>query len=219
MKIASVEYAGTIAAPGGAAPGSLPQVAFSGRSNVGKSSLVNVLLQRTRAKVARVSATPGKTQAINFYRVNDRFFLVDLPGYGFARVPEEIRASWARTIEWYLSETAELRGVVHIVDARHDPTAHDERMVAYLAELGLPTLVVLNKMDKLKRSERVRAIGRISERLEIDESQTLPFSARTGEGRDELLAAIETLTEGEAAERSEEGGPPPEGDPSTPDAT
>lgn len=226
MIIKSVTFAGAIASPGATPPGHLPQIAFSGRSNVGKSSLINRLLGRTRTQVARVSATPGKTREINFFDVaagldgrDVHFFLVDLPGYGFARVPEEIRASWARTIEWYLSETAALRGVVHIVDARHDPTAHDERMVAYLAELGLPTLVVLNKMDKLKRSERVRAIGRISERLEIDESQTLPFSARTGEGRDELLAAIETLTEGEAAERSEEGGPPPEGDPSTPDAT
>lgn len=195
MKITSVEYAGTIAARGGPPPGDLPEVAFSGRSNVGKSSLINVLLRRTRAKIARVSATPGKTQALNFYRVNDRFFLVDLPGYGFARVPEAVRAGWAEMIEWYLSESGRLRGVVHMVDARHDPTEHDRRMVGYLAGLGLPTLVVLNKVDKLKTAERARSAAATLEQLELDASQLLPFSARTGEGREELLDAIDELVQ------------------------
>jgi GTP-binding protein len=99
MKIRTVEYAGTIATPGGEAPGTLPQVAFSGRSNVGKSSLINTLLRRTRRKIAHVSGTPGKTQALNFYRVNDDFFLVDLPGFGYAQVPETMRGAWARLIE------------------------------------------------------------------------------------------------------------------------
>jgi len=193
MKITTVEYAGTIAARGGPAPGSLPQVAFSGRSNVGKSSLINVLLRRTRAKIARVSGTPGKTQALNFYRVNDQFFLVDLPGYGFARVPEGMRDAWAGMIEWYLSESEPLRGVVHMVDARHDPTPHDERMVSYLADLGLPTLVVLNKIDKLKRMQREKSAATAVAHLGVDPGQLLPFSARTGEGREELLEAIEEL--------------------------
>lgn len=193
MKIRAVEYAGTIAAPGGDAPGTLPQVAFSGRSNVGKSSLINTLLRRTRKKIAHVSATPGKTQALNFYRVNDGFFLVDLPGYGYARVPEATRAGWGDLIEWYLGESGDVRGVVHLVDARHPPTKHDHRMVQYLAEVGLPTLVVLTKIDKLKRSERALALPRAAEALGLDEVQLLPFSSKTGEGREALLEALEDL--------------------------
>lgn len=193
MKIRDVEYAGTIAEPGGPAPGQLPQVAFSGRSNVGKSSLINTLLRRTRNKIARVSAKPGKTQALNFYSVNGDFYLVDLPGYGFARVPDAIRDAWARLIEWYLGESGQVRGVVHLVDARHEPTEHDLTMVGYLAGLGLPTLVVLTKVDKLKRGERARAVRRAMEVLGLDEEQLLPFSSKTGEGREQLLGALEDL--------------------------
>ncbi|MEX2467461.1 MAG: ribosome biogenesis GTP-binding protein YihA/YsxC [Gemmatimonadota bacterium] len=199
MKIRTVEYAGTVVARGAPPPGNLPQVAFSGRSNVGKSSLINVLLRRTRSKIARVSATPGKTQALNFYRVNDTFFLVDLPGYGFARVPESVRDAWARLIEGYLSKSRELRGVVHLVDARHRPTGHDRQMVSYLAELGVPSLIVLNKIDKLKRGERATAFKRAMKELEVDEAQLLPFSSKTGEGREELLDALEALIEGNDA--------------------
>jgi GTP-binding protein len=195
MKIGTVEYAGTVVDPRAPAPGTLPQVAFSGRSNVGKSSLINTLLRRTRAKIARVSATPGKTQALNFYRVNDRFFLVDLPGYGFARVPEATRAGWAALIEGYLAGSRELRGVVHLVDARHKPTAHDRQMVGYLAEVGVPALIVLNKMDKLSRSERAKSVRRAVEELQVEEAQLVPFSSKTGEGRQELLDAIEALIE------------------------
>ena len=193
MKIRQVEYAGTIAEPGGPAPGTLPQVAFSGRSNVGKSSLINTLLRRTRSKLAHVSARPGKTQALNFYSVNGTFYLVDLPGYGFARVPEATRASWARLIEWYLGASGRVRGVVHLVDARHEPTEHDLAMVSYLADLGLPILVVLTKVDKLKRSERARSVRRAMETLGLDEDQLLPFSSKTGEGREPLLDALEDL--------------------------
>jgi GTP-binding protein len=192
MKIRTVEYAGTIAKVGGPSPGKLPQVAFSGRSNVGKSSLINTLLQRTRSKIARVSAKPGKTQALNFYQVNDDFFLVDLPGYGYAKVPEAMRDAWGGLIEWYLASDG-VRGVVHLVDARHKPTPHDLRMVAYLAEIGLPALIVLTKIDKLKRSERKQSIDRALETLGLDESQLVPFSSKTGEGRDELLEALEGI--------------------------
>lgn len=193
MKIRTVEYAGTIARPGGPAPGALPQVAFSGRSNVGKSSLINALLLRTRRKLAHVSGTPGKTQALNFYRVNDDFFLVDLPGYGYASVPDEMRASWARLIEWYLAESGQVRGVVHLVDARRAPTEHDLTMVRYLGELGLPTLVVLTKADKLKRSQRREALQRAIDALGLDEDELLLFSSKSGEGRETLLDALEEL--------------------------
>jgi GTP-binding protein len=193
MKIRSVEYAGTIAEPGGKPPGSMPQVAFSGRSNVGKSSLINTLLRRTRAKIAHVSSTPGKTRALNFYVVNDEFFLVDLPGYGYAQVPEAVRAAWAELIEWYLGESGLVRGVVHLVDARHRPTRHDHRMIEYLSGIGLPTLVVLTKTDKLKKREREQSIARALEALGLDASQLVPFSSKTGEGRDELLEALGEL--------------------------
>jgi GTP-binding protein len=202
MKIRTVEYAGTIAKKGGPAPGTLPQVAFSGRSNVGKSSLINTLLQRTRSKIARVSATPGKTQALNFYEVNEEFFLVDLPGYGYARVPEAMRDTWADLIDWYLADSGDVRGVVHLVDARHKPTKHDLRMVAYLAKVGLPTLVILTKIDKLKRSERGASIERALTTLELDDAQLLPFSSKTGEGREELLEALEELVANPAPEPS-----------------
>jgi GTP-binding protein len=193
MKIRSVEYAGTIATPGGIAPGSLPQIAFSGRSNVGKSSLINTLLQRTRRRIAHVSSTPGKTQALNFYRVNDDFFLVDLPGYGYARVPEAKRKAWAELIEWYLGASGQVRGAVHLVDARHAPTDHDLSMLSYLSEIGIPALVVLTKADKLKHAERERSWARALEALDVDESQLLPFSSKTGEGREELLRALDEL--------------------------
>lgn len=199
MKIRTVEYAGTVASPGQAPPGALPQIAFSGRSNVGKSSLINTLLGRTRNRVAKVSATPGKTQALNYYRVNDAFFLVDLPGYGYARVPKAVRGAWDKLIHWYLGESGLVRAVVHLVDARMAPTPHDHTMMAYLAELEIPALVVLTKMDKLKQSERAKSLNRAARDLAVDREQMVPFSSRTGEGRDELLAALQAVLDGEDA--------------------
>lgn len=193
MKIQTVEYAGTVAKPGQPIPGDLPQIAFSGRSNVGKSSLINTLLRRTRSKIAKVSSTPGKTQALNFYRVNDMFFLVDLPGYGYAKVPHGLRNAWQTLIDWYLGESSGVRGVVHLVDARIPPTDHDLTMMRYMANVGLPTLVILTKMDKLKQSERKAAIARALSTLGLGEDQVIPFSAKTGEGRDTLLAALQSL--------------------------
>ena len=199
MKVRTVEFAASLYLPGEPVPEDLPQVAFSGRSNVGKSSLINVLLKRTRKKLARVSGEPGKTQSLNFYRVNDHFFLVDLPGFGYAKVSAKVRASWKTLIEQYLEGERMLRGVVHLVDARHDPTATDRQMVAYLAERKLPTLVVLTKMDKLKKVQRARAVTRAMDDLGLDEEQVLAFSAKTGEGREDLLSALESLV-GDAEE-------------------
>ena len=193
MRVRTVEFAGSLFDAGAPVPGDLPQVAFSGRSNVGKSSLINVLLKRTRKKLAHVSGTPGKTRSLNFYLVNDRFFLVDLPGFGFARVSSRVRQSWKALVENYLVGEPKLRGVVHLVDARHDPTVTDLEMVEFLAEKGLPTLVVLTKMDKLKRMARERTVTVAVERLNIDEDQVLPFSSKTGEGREELLTALDQL--------------------------
>ncbi|MFW6200687.1 MAG: ribosome biogenesis GTP-binding protein YihA/YsxC [Gemmatimonadota bacterium] len=197
MKIRNVEFVRSVADPDGDIPADLPQVAFSGRSNVGKSSLINRLLRRHRAKIAHVSTRPGKTRTLNFFRVNDRFYLVDLPGYGYAEVPAAMRESWRRLIEGYMEGSRGPRGVVHLVDARHDPTRLDEQMVEYLAGMGIPTLVVLTKIDKLKRSERANVVESAAETLAVDPDQVLPFSSETGEGRDALLGALEVLLEAE----------------------
>jgi GTP-binding protein len=197
VKIRTVEYAGTLATPDGPMPGDLPQVAFSGRSNVGKSSLINLVLRRHRSKIAHVSGQPGKTQAVNFYRVNDHFFLVDLPGFGYAKVPKKLRDQWKGLVEGYLSRSEGLRGVVHLVDCRREPTPQDLEMLDYLAELGIPTLVVLTKVDKLKSAQRERAFRDAREKLGIDAEQMVAVSSRTGEGRETLLEAITTLLEEE----------------------
>ncbi len=194
MKISTVEYVGTIATPSQTRPGPLPQIAFSGRSNVGKSSLINILLQRTRRKIARVSSTPGKTQAINFFEVNGEFYLVDLPGFGYAQVPKKMRDAWQTLIEGYIGGEDGPIGVVHLVDCRRPPTDLDLQMLDYLAGVGLPTLVVLTKMDKLK-SKRARdiAIDTAAKDLGVDRDQLVPFSSLTGEGREPLLAALGDL--------------------------
>jgi GTP-binding protein len=193
VNIKTVEYAGTVATPTQAPPGELPEIAFSGRSNVGKSSLINTVLQRTRHKIAHVSATPGKTRALNFYRVNERFFLVDLPGFGYARVPQPLQKEWRGLIEGYLAKSPRLKGVVHLVDARHRPHETDYKMLEYLAGIGVPALVVATKMDKLKQSERKKHLERIAEELALDAEQLVTFSSHTGEGRDELLQAMDAL--------------------------
>lgn len=192
LTIRAVEFLGGMAQPGGwRPPMSLPEVAFLGRSNVGKSALLNRLVHR-RA-IARVSRTPGRTREINFFRINDAFVLVDLPGYGYARVSKERQAAWRPLIEGYLGNTAVLRGAVQLLDVRHEPTSDDLAMLAFLAALETPALVVVTKIDKLARktaTDRVRALG---ESLSLDESQLIAFSAVTGEGRDELAAAVAAL--------------------------
>ena len=199
MVIKSVEFAGAIGQMGQPAPASvegLPQIAFSGRSNVGKSSLINRLLGRTRTPIARVSQQPGKTQEINFYHIRSDlrdFCLVDLPGYGYARAPAAIREKWRPLIESFLRRSGELVGVVQLIDLRHGPTADDLRAIDYLAELQLPVLFALTKADKLKASKRQQAIREALERLGVDEQQAIPSSALSGEGRDELLRSLGAL--------------------------
>jgi GTP-binding protein len=200
--IQSVEFAGAVARPGGPAPeGDLPQIAFAGRSNVGKSSLINRLLGRTRKAVARVSSTPGKTREINFFRIgarlpdgrNTEFFLVDLPGYGYAKVPVAVRDSWKPLVEAFLSRTPALRGVVQLIDMRHDPTAGDRQLLQYIAELGVPALIVLTKSDKLGVSARAKQEQKLVAALGLPRDQVIAFSAETGAGRDELLASLAGL--------------------------
>lgn len=201
MKIKSVDFAGAIGQEGQAAPESvegLRQVAFAGRSNVGKSSLINHVLGRTRSPIARVSQQPGKTQEINFYHVRAEpadFCLVDLPGYGYARVPGELRDRWRPLISAYLSGASALAGVVQLIDIRHGPTRDDLASLDYLAELALPTLVVLTKADKLKPMRRTAALTEIAGTLGVETDQVVATSTLSGAGIKELLDSLGALLE------------------------
>ena len=171
----------------------LPEIAFVGRSNVGKSSLLNTLVRRKR--LALTSRTPGKTQTINYFLIDEECYFVDLPGYGYAQVPESIRRRWRPMIEKYLSDNPWLRGIVLLVDGRHPPTKLDREMTRWLADRGLPALVVLTKADRVTRSRREPGIGEAVEMLGLDPEQALWFSSRTGEGRDDLVEALKDLLE------------------------
>jgi GTP-binding protein len=197
LPVRRLEFLGGLAKPGGWRPeGNLPEIAFSGRSNVGKSSLLNRLVRRKA--LARVSKTPGKTREINFFEVNGELVLVDLPGYGFARVSKEQRAEWRPLIEGYLNRSEQLRGVVQLLDVRHAPTADDLQMVDFLAELEVPTIIVLTKVDKLSKSAVGRRVDELAEELGVAREQLVPFSSVTGQGRDELAEAIVELASGPA---------------------
>lgn len=192
LVIRSLEFLGGMAAAGGWRPEPrLPEVAFAGRSNVGKSSLINRLVQRK--KLARVSNTPGRTREINFFEVNGQFVIADLPGYGYARVSKEARAAWRPLIEGYLQESATLRGIVQLLDPRHGPSPEDLQMLDFLASLGTPSLIVATKVDKLLRAERSARLTALALEAGVESEQIIPFSAETGEGRDELAEAIVAL--------------------------
>ncbi|CAN5680489.1 ribosome biogenesis GTP-binding protein YsxC [soil metagenome] len=200
MVIRTVEYAGTLVDAKAPYPGDFPQVAFAGRSNVGKSSLINTLLQRTRKKIAHVSSTPGKTQALNFFLVNELFYLVDLPGFGFAKVPVTVKEGWMKLVRGYLARADGPRAVVLLIDIRRGATPDDVGMLAFLAELGVPTLVVLTKADKLAYGARMATIRKIESELGLDPEQVVASSAQTGLGRDTILAALESILEEDPAE-------------------
>ena len=167
-----------------------PEVAFAGKSNVGKSSLINGLMNRKA--LARTSAQPGKTQTINFYNVNDAMYLVDLPGYGYAKVSRSEKERWARLMETYFQREADaITTGVLIVDIRHKPTANDLVMHDWFRQTGCPEIVVANKLDKLKKSQVEPALELIRETLELTERDILiPFSAEKGSGKDELLRLL-----------------------------
>lgn len=172
----------------------LPEVAFVGRSNVGKSSLLNMLAGR--AKLARTSGTPGKTQEFNYYLVNHRLYFVDLPGYGYAKISREQRNRWGRFIGRYLTERASLRAVFHLIDSRHAPTALDEDVMALMRGHPTPYLVVLTKTDKLSGNQRARCRGEVKNTLDQAalEAPILLTSAKDKRGRQDLLRWIGDLT-------------------------
>jgi len=186
MKITSAEFIRSAATESDWPAPPLPEIAFLGRSNVGKSSLINSLLGR---RLARTSSTPGRTQTLNFFLINGRFRFVDLPGYGYARVPAGVRRTWGEMVTRYLAKREELVLSIHLVDSRHDPTELDLQLHEWLLYHARPQITVATKSDKLSPNEMRRNIERIRRALNLDE--IIPFSAVTGRGRDEVWRAID----------------------------
>ncbi|MBC7187500.1 MAG: YihA family ribosome biogenesis GTP-binding protein [Calditrichaeota bacterium] len=192
MKVTKAEFARTVAVLTQLPRDERPQVAFAGRSNVGKSSLINCLVGRR--KLALVSSTPGKTRHLNFYLINDAVYFVDLPGYGFAQVSRQAREQWGELVTAYLEGCAALRGVVLITDARHELSPLDLQTVAWLQKLRLPTVVVATKSDKLSRSQLLQQQARNGQLLApLGVDELISFSARTGHGKHQLWARIDAL--------------------------
>ncbi|MGP4071368.1 ribosome biogenesis GTP-binding protein YihA/YsxC [Piscibacillus sp. B03] len=162
----------------------LPEVALAGRSNVGKSSFINKMIQRK--SLARTSSKPGKTQTLNFYKINEAFFFVDVPGYGYAKVSKKEREAWGRMMEEYFQERETLEGTVLLIDMRHPPTEDDIIMYDFLKHFDIPVLIVATKLDKVKKAKRDQHIKVIKEALDIEpEDNLVAFSAETGEGKDQ----------------------------------
>ena len=177
-----------------------PEVAFAGKSNVGKSSLINGLLNRK--SLARTSSQPGKTQTINFYKVNGDMYLVDLPGYGYAKVSNEIKAKWGRMIENYLHGSKQLKAVFLLVDIRHEPSANDKDMYQWIVAQGYEPVIIATKLDKIKRSQVQKQIKILKEGLKLlPGTQLIPFSAETKQGRDEIWDVICSFVEEPSDER------------------
>lgn len=180
----------------------LPEIAMVGKSNVGKSSLINSMTNNS--KLARTSAEPGKTRLVNLYLINEAFFLVDLPGYGFARAPKQEKDKWAAMIEGYLKGSEHLKRVFQLVDIRHEPTEDDQLMVEYLRHYDLPFTVVATKADKLSKAQRGKSIPAICRKLAVQPWEVMVYSSRDGTGKDKLLELIEAEVSGEAVDLTPE---------------
>lgn len=168
------------------------EIAFAGKSNVGKSSLINVLMNRK--SLARISAQPGKTQTINFYNINDALYFVDLPGYGFAKVPLQEKEKWGKMIEKYLHQSKMLKAIFLLVDIRHDPSANDKQMYTWILSNGFHPIVIATKADKIKRSQIQNQIKVIKQGLEAEsDTVIIPFSAQTKQGREEVYDLIDSM--------------------------
>jgi GTP-binding protein len=191
MKISSAEFVKSAFSKGHWINDGLPEVAFLGRSNVGKSSLLNSLLMRKA--LARTSNTPGRTQSINYFRVNESFYFVDLPGYGYAKVSKSMRADWGKMAEEYLSQREELALCIQLVDSRHLPTKLDIQLNAWLEINEKPFLVVATKSDKLSRNQLQKQIKTIQDVFPA--SRILPYSSETGSGRDQLWAEVNSAVD------------------------
>lgn len=171
-----------------------PEVAFAGKSNVGKSSLINALMNRK--SLARTSAQPGKTQTINYYNVNDAIYFVDLPGYGFARASESVKAQWGKMIEDYLHKSKQLRTVFLLIDIRHAPSENDRIMYDWICRNGYRPVIIATKLDKIKRSQTQKQLKLIRTTLEVEEGTVIiPFSAETKQGREEIYEILDGILE------------------------
>lgn len=167
-----------------------PEIAFAGKSNVGKSSLINTLMNRK--SYARTSATPGKTQTINFYNINEELYLVDLPGYGYAKVSEKEKLQWGKLIERYLHGSKQLKAVFLLIDIRHAPSANDRTMYEWIVANGYRPIVIATKLDKIKRSQKDKQLKLVREGLSVLPGTTvIPFSSVSRQGRDEIWALVE----------------------------
>ena len=168
-----------------------PEIAFAGKSNVGKSSLINALMNRK--SYARISATPGKTQTINFYNINEEMYLVDLPGYGYAKVSEKEKVQWGKLIERYLNGSTQLKAIFLLIDIRHEPSANDKMMYTWIVEQGFQPIIIATKLDKLKRSQIQKHVKMVREGLDlVPGTKIIPFSSTTKQGRDEIWELIES---------------------------
>ncbi len=171
----------------------LPEIAFSGKSNVGKSSLINALMNRK--SLARTSAQPGKTQTINFYNINDELYFVDLPGYGYAKVSQQEKEKWGKMIEKYLHRSKVLQAVFLLVDIRHEPSANDRQMYEWILANGYHPIVIATKLDKINRSQIAKQVKLVKQGLGVDKDTiVIPFSAETKQGREEIYDLIDQLT-------------------------
>lgn len=188
MDVVRADFIKSAAKPKDYPPAGLPEVAFVGRSNVGKSSLINVLAGRKG--LVRTSSTPGRTQLINFFEINSILTLVDLPGYGYAKAPPDVRKQWGPMIEAYLSTRESLRAVVLILDIRREPSDGDLNMLRWLEMYNIPPVIVLTKCDKLSKNEQVKQAGMIAATIKRDKSLLLPFSALSKAGRDGIWSEI-----------------------------
>ena len=174
-----------------------PEFAFAGKSNVGKSSLINGLMNRK--SLARTSSQPGKTQTINFYSVNQELYLVDLPGYGYAKAAQEIRAKWGKMIENYLHGSRQLKAVFLLVDIRHEASANDREMYRWIVHQGYEPIIIATKLDKIKRSQVQKQLKLLRESLNpVPGTRIIPFSAQTRQGREEIWVMIDGLLEEES---------------------
>ncbi len=168
---------------------SLPEIALAGRSNVGKSSFINRMIQRR--KLARTSSKPGKTQTLNFYKINDLFYFVDVPGYGYAQVSKQERNKWGQMMEEYFELREQLKCVALITDVRHEPTKDDIQMYQYINHLQLPTVVIATKIDKVSKGKQQKYINRMKQYLQVtSDYQVIAFSAETGVGKDEAWSYL-----------------------------
>ena len=173
-----------------------PEVAFAGKSNVGKSSLINALMNRK--SLARTSSQPGKTQTINYYNINDQIYFVDLPGYGYAKTSESVRAQWGKMIENYLHKSKQLKLVFLLVDIRHAPSENDVTMYRWILESGYRPVVIATKLDKINRSQIQKQLKLVRSTLSADSGTLiLPFSAQTKQGRDEIYEILDQILEGD----------------------